>query len=93
VAARDLLVEPLLPVFAAADPGCQVVVEKDSFEADSGDGSLDVRGDALVATSVTDEHRGHCWHSGEAPTQTRDALQSEGNPPTNSGALLSIAQK
>ena len=59
VAARQLVVEPLLPVLAGADPGFLVEIEKDPLKAEPGQRRLDVVGVLLVEARMADEDSGH----------------------------------
>jgi len=59
VAARELLVEALLPILARADPCIGVETGERVLEAHARQRRFDVVGDFLVPAGVTDENRRH----------------------------------
>jgi hypothetical protein len=59
VAARHLLVKPLLPQLASTDAGILVEIEKDTLEAEPRQCRLNVVGDLLIAARMTDENCRH----------------------------------
>src|SRR5262249_8202522 len=74
MAARQLLVEPLLPVLARPDPGFLVEIEEDAVEAEPRHRRLDIVRDLGFAARMTDENRGHRLASSlphAAPTRRR----------------------
>jgi hypothetical protein len=83
VTARQLVVQPLLPVLAGTDSGFLIEIEKYPLKAEPGQRRLDVVGILLVEARMADEDSGH------VPLLLNRAERSVGDDGASDGSTAS----